>query len=396
MASGEDQKNGKVIFMDNIDFDRKIKGLADSYEEPLDVDLWSGIEAGLERRSAAIWTRRVSYAAVAASVAIALVLGINSKQESFTPNNAMAIEVVQPLQLDMDVVEPHLLAKLNVAERPQLVQSAMDEVVAVEEKSIAGAEVAETAESVAPVAVSEAKVPVSSPSEEVEEAAAVSLWDESWIYEEEDKVRRGVVLGIASNILAMGGGDVPAGGAQYMPGANMAIKDGITPVTKPSFAIPLTFGVQVQFPVGEILAIGTGLNYTYLQNSFQALIDNSVQALVNQKIHYIGVPLSLYVNVLRNDHFICYVSGGGAVEKGLQVSSRIQDLSDGVTYRKDGVKGLQWSANLGIGLQYSFNQLIGIYFDPSLVYFFDSDQPFSMRTTQPFQLDMELGLRFTL
>lgn len=382
--------------MDNIDFDRKIKGLADSYEEPLDVDLWSGIEAGLERRSAAIWTRRVSYAAVAASVAIALVLGINSKQESFTPNNAIAIEVVQPLQLDMDVVEPHLLAKLNVAERPQLVQSAMDEVVAVGEKSIAGAEVAETAESVAPVAVSEAKVPVSSPSEEVEEAAAVSLWDESWIYEEEDKVRRGVVLGIASNMLAMGGGDVPAGGAQYMPGANMAIKDGITPVTKPSFAIPLTFGVQVQFPVGEILAIGTGLNYTYLQNSFQALIDNSVQALVNQKIHYIGVPLSLYVNVLRNDHFICYVSGGGAVEKGLQVSSRIQDLSDGVTYRKDGVKGLQWSANLGIGLQYSFNQLIGIYFDPSLVYFFDSDQPFSMRTTQPFQLDMELGLRFTL
>lgn len=382
--------------MDNIDFDRKIKGLADSYEEPLDVDLWSGIEAGLERRSAAIWTRRVSYAAVAASVAIALVLGINSKQESFTPNNAIAIEVVQPLQLDMDVVEPHLLAKLNVAERPQLVQSAMDEVVAVGEKSIAGAEVAETAESVAPVAVSEAKVPVSSPSEEVEEAAAVSLWDESWIYEEEDKLRRGVVLGIASNMLAMGGGDVPAGGAQYMPGANMAIKDGITPVTKPSFAIPLTFGVQVQFPVGEILAIGTGLNYTYLQNSFQALIDNSVQALVNQKIHYIGVPLSLYVNVLRNDHFICYVSGGGAVEKGLQVSSRIQDLSDGVTYRKDGVKGLQWSANLGIGLQYSFNQLIGIYFDPSLVYFFDSDQPFSMRTTQPFQLDMELGLRFTL
>lgn len=382
--------------MDNIDFDRKIKGLADSYEEPLDVDLWSGIEAGLERRSAAIWTRRVSYAAVAASVAIALVLGINSKQESFTPNNAIAIEVVQPLQLDMDVVEPHLLAKLNVAERPQLVQSAMDEVVAVGEKSIAGAEVAETAESVAPVAVSEAKVPVSSPSEEVEEAAAVSLWDESWIYEEEDKVRRGVVLGIASNMLAMGGGDVPAGGAQYMPGANMAIKGGITPVTKPSFAIPLTFGVQVQFPVGEILAIGTGLNYTYLQNSFQALIDNSVQALVNQKIHYIGVPLSLYVNVLRNDHFICYVSGGGAVEKGLQVSSRIQDLSDGVTYRKDGVKGLQWSANLGIGLQYSFNQLIGIYFDPSLVYFFDSDQPFSMRTTQPFQLDMELGLRFTL
>ncbi|MBQ2243063.1 MAG: outer membrane beta-barrel protein [Bacteroidales bacterium] len=383
--------------MNNIDFDRKIKGLVDSYEEPLDVDLWSGIEAGLERRSAAIWTRRVSYAAVAASVVIALVLGINSKQENFTPRGAMAIEVVQPARLDMDVEVPHLLARLNVAERPQLVQSAMGETVAVDEVNTLGTNVAEATENVPPVAVSQANVPVTSPTEEVEEPAAGTAWDESWIYEEEeDKGRRGVVLGVASNMLAMGGGDVPAGGVQYMPGANMAIKDGITPVTKPSFAIPLTFGVQVQFPIGELFAIGTGINYTYLQNSFQALIDNSVQALVNQKIHYIGVPLSLYVNVLKNDHFTCYVSGGAAVEKGLQVSSRIQDLSDGVSYRKEGVKGLQWSANIGIGLQYSFNQLVGIYFDPSLVYFFDSDQPFSMRTTQPFQLDMELGLRFTL
>lgn len=383
--------------MNNIDFDRKIKGLVDSYEEPLDVDLWSGIEAGLERRSAAIWTKRVSYAAVAASVVIALVLGINSKQEDLTPRGAMAIEVVQPARLDMDVEVPHLLAKLNVAERPQLDQSVIGEAVAVEGENIVGTKVAEATENVPTVVQPQANVPVSSPAEEVEEPAAGTAWDESWIYEEEEaKGRRGVVLGVASNMLAMGGGDVPAGGVQYMPGANMAIKDGITPVTKPSFAIPLTFGVQVQFPIGEIFAIGTGINYTYLQNSFQALIDNSVQALVNQKIHYIGVPLSLYVNVLKNDHFTCYVSGGAAVEKGLQVSSRIQDLSDGVSYRKEGVKGLQWSANIGIGLQYSFNQLVGIYFDPSLVYFFDSDQPFSMRTTQPFQLDMELGLRFTL
>jgi hypothetical protein len=185
VAPGEDQKNGKVIFMNNIDFDRKIKGLVDSYEEPLGVDLWSGIEAGLERRSAAIWTRRVSYAAVAASVVIALVLGINSKQENFTPRGAMAIEVVQPARLDMDVEVPHLLAKLNVAERPQLVKSAMGETV-VDEVNTLGTNVAEATENVPPVAVSQANVPVSSPAEEVGETAAGTVWDESWIYEEEE------------------------------------------------------------------------------------------------------------------------------------------------------------------------------------------------------------------
>lgn len=84
------------------------------------------------------------------------------------------------------------------------------------------------------------------------------------------------------------------------------------------------------------------------------------------------------------------------MEKGLQVSSRFKDIKDGITYFKEGIKGLQWSVNIGVGLQYSFSDLVALYFDPGLVYFFDAKQPFSVRTSQPLQFDMELGFRFNL
>jgi hypothetical protein len=60
------------------------------------------------------------------------------------------------------------------------------------------------------------------------------------------------------------------------------------------------------------------------------------------------------------------------------------------------VKGLQWSAKAGIGVEYWFIPHMGIYFDPSLVYFFDNKQPLSIRTQQPLQASFEVGLRFKI
>ena len=78
------------------------------------------------------------------------------------------------------------------------------------------------------------------------------------------------------------------------------------------------------------------------------------------------------------------------------MASEIKDIKDGISHRKEKIEGLQWSVNVGVGLQYFFTDFFGLYFDPSLVYFFDCDQPFSIRTSQPLQFEMELGLRFKL
>ena len=41
--------------MNNIDFDRKIKEMMDSYQEPVGEDLWSEVEKGLRRRETLFW-----------------------------------------------------------------------------------------------------------------------------------------------------------------------------------------------------------------------------------------------------------------------------------------------------------------------------------------------------
>lgn len=380
--------------MDNIDFDRKIKEMADSCQEPVPFDVWGNIEGEMARRRVLFWVKRVSYAVVAASVVAALVLNIGREDKFASAENVLAARVIEAEKITVSEEVPLRPERLHIAERHASVENLTvveDAAPADQEQTSATAEV--------PTMNVEEKVPaqkeIVSPSEHLP-AETIFAADAGWIYEEEETAARGAVIGVSSNLVAVGGGSFVSSGQQYMPGSDMIVQQGITPITKPSFAIPLTFGLQVQFPLNDRFAIGTGLTYTYLQSSFQALIDNSVQGLVDQKLHYLGIPVSLYVNVLKNNHFACYVSAGGAVEKGLQVSTRIKDILDGITVRKEGVKGLQWSANIGIGLQYSFNELIGIYFDPSLVYFFDTDQPFSIRTGQPFQLDMELGLRFNL
>lgn len=378
--------------MNNIEFDRRIKELVDSCQEPVAEDLWAGIEKGLDRRSSMIWVRRVSYAVVAASLVVGLILNLGSSEEMM--RREMAVRVIQPERQDVNVGTFPLLAKLDVAQRPQVEEEVIvdkvdlsDEQPAVEEAVVPQVE-EEKGDGVAD------KVVVRTTKEEY--VRSVLSADEEWMYEEEKNSDRGVILGVSSNMLAFGGKGISNGSTQYMPGASMSVQNGITPITKPTFSIPVTFGLQVQFPVGERLSIGTGLNYTYLRNSFQALIDNYVQGLVDQKLHYIGLPVSLFVNILDDNNFVCYASAGGTMEKGLQVSSKIKDILDGVTHRKEGIKGLQWSVNIGVGLQYSFSDLVGIYFDPSLVYFFDTKQPFSVRTSQPLQFDMELGFRFNL
>ena len=125
-----------------------------------------------------------------------------------------------------------------------------------------------------------------------------------------------------------------------------------------------------------------------------ASADNRYQGSVHQSIHYIGVPLNFYVNILSGDKLSFYANAGCMVERAVRMTCDITDLY-GSKYRKSfDPHGVQWSANIGLGLEYRFLDFLGLYVDPRLTYFFDCGQPYSVRTEQPLQFNLELGLRF--
>ncbi len=376
--------------MNNKDFDKKIKEMVDSYEEPLMMDVWGDIEAGLRRRRAVFIVRRVATYAVAASLVIGLILGIHKA------DNAMQGRMVSSVTIKSQPVEIEgpssfsLPALAQLAPRREPAPS-VSTVAKVQQTSVPAVEVEKGEAAVEDPVTIKGETPAQATKSEE------TVYDRDMLEEEVVKERGKVVVDLLSNLLALGGNsDFSKGTTMYMPGTSMEVQQTITPISKPTFALPLSVGLNLHIPFTERFGMGTGLKYSYLQNSFQALVDNSVQAMVDQKLHYIGIPLSVYYRILDSDNWSCYVTGGGVMEKGLGMTSRMKDLKGDITSRKDKIEGLQWSVDLGIGLEYFFTDVFGIYFDPSLVYFFDCDQPFNIRTSQPLQFEMELGLRFNL
>jgi predicted porin len=58
------------------------------------------------------------------------------------------------------------------------------------------------------------------------------------------------------------------------------------------------------------------------------------------------------------------------------------------------MKGLQWSVNGAIGATYKLHKGVGLFFEPQIGYFFDNDQPESIRTTGSASFGLGVGLRF--
>ena len=110
--------------------------------------------------------------------------------------------------------------------------------------------------------------------------------------------------------------------------------------------------------------------------------------------HYIGIPVNAYYNIVSKDFINFYAYAGGTVEK--CVGNRYQVQTSPVINHHESVKGVQLSANAGIGVEFLLGKHVGIYLDPSLRYYFNCRQPKSIRTAQPLMLGFEAGVRFNL
>ena len=88
-----------------------------------------------------------------------------------------------------------------------------------------------------------------------------------------------------------------------------------------------------------------------------------------------------------------YAYAGGAVDR--CISDKYDVLNTEFTHQNS-VKGVQLSANIGLGVEFMLGRHLGLYLDPSLRYYFDCRQPKSIRTVQPLMLGLEMGLRLRL
>lgn len=383
-------------------FDSKIKELAESYTEAPSPEVWDRIEAGMDRRRRhrVLW-RRVAGWSSAAAVAAGLFSLTLLRQPAQTESVMTADAVIVPSG------EQEPAVKISRTEVPDL--RPMPRMLA---------EVHSTAPAELPEIDRTTDRKSRSRHEDIEETSGTvpalrtgqpSIYDRTrdmdYVAMAEAQEVSGTVKNRPSFSVSAGGnlsptnatGNVDFTGPSYSSGVSGggSSSSGIVPVSSPKHYFPVSVGAELKYSfLNDRLGIGLGVNYTFLNSRYEALVDRRYQASVDQSVHYIGVPLNLYVTILSSDRLSFYANAGAMMEKAVRVSYEMTDLY-AVKYQHDSkAEGVQWSANIGLGVEYRFLDFMGIYVDPRLTYFFDCGQPYSVRTEQPLQFNLEMGFRF--
>lgn len=235
-----------------------------------------------------------------------------------------------------------------------------------------------------------------------------AAWAE--LLSEKDSGRRGrrISVTLSGNAISNTNASTSSSGSSsiaFRPGKHSLTEDYISQTSESSYAIPLSFGAGVKIDFTERWSMSAGINYSMLGRTFAGnffkvqdngeFTENYFSNIRNRQ-DYIGIPVNVYFSILKGNFIDFYAYAGGTAEK--CVSNRYNMSSEGTSYtHRENVKGLQFSANAGIGMEFIIADAFGIYIDPSLKYYFpDARQPQNIRKAQPLMFGLEMGFRVRL
>ena len=385
------------------------RSMLESGQEEVPDHVWSGVVQGLDR---AVWRRRImragsAVAAVTAAAAVAVgVVLWDGGEDMIVPEAAPdMIAVVTNDASAGDVLLADIPATATVAAR---------KAEAVSRETVAETIWNEGEDAIAPATEENVTAPeVEKEATEVEKATVVvenqndtedvkTSWEED---ERELKNRRMRTSLILSGVAGTNNPQAKSGtGPLRSPGILKApTKTTVRQVgEQTTYGIPMSVGAGVRLHFNKRWSLGMGLNYTLLTSKFNGeytKVENGTPSLpisdyVRNTQHYVGIPINAYYNIVSRDFINFYAYAGGTIEK--CVNNHYQLLNTQTITHNESVKGVQLSANAGIGVEFMFGRYVGLYLDPSLRYYFSCGQPKSIRTAQPLMLGFELGFRFNL
>ncbi len=396
----------------NKESDILMRSILSEAQEEVPAHIWEGVSAELDRiggakvrKPAFIRFGRPIAAAAAAVVAAALLMDWN-RPDNIVPEGSGADMIAVVQKEDQTPAEDVAPAEEKSVPAPAYyIADATPHVRAVQKEDNVPAEAVAVEQKVpeTPAVGGEVKETVTVQPEKTD--AEADYFPQSWPEDEPVRKRRqktSVTLsGLAGTNSAQNNGTT---GPLRRPSISSApLKTGIRQTsTESTYGLPVSIGAGVKIGLSPRWALGIGANYTYLTRKFygtythvdrEGLADKTISSDIRNSQHYIGIPINAYYDIIDREHVNFYAYAGGTVEKCIR--NKYDVLSTPVLHTEK-VKGVQLSANVGIGVEFILGKHLGLYVDPSLRYYFDNGQPKSIRTEQPLMLGFELGLRLNL
>lgn len=412
--------------MGNIEFDKRVRELMEGHQEMPDSNSWDFIARELDRRKRGriLFMRRSLTAAVAVAASLTLLLILDGPDDITAPQQKHQIAVSEiieePEEKTTEPQSEHTQIQKGIQPQSKVYDNKPAEKISVIEVPI----IESPEKEVTPEQNAKSEVSVTL-KEDVKGQEKISVQDtdkkspetkragtqtvEEYLFKQrsnEERLKKGskALIAMGTNISpSMASNSVTlrsvsqSGGLYDISNVVSTIQKADVPqdvISNTKFLMPVSIGVQVQFPVSRVLSVGTGLNYTLLFSNYDDISREETRQ-THQTLHYIGIPVNMYINLFNNENLRLYLNSGFTVEKGLYAYYKI--FENGVKrWSGNSIEGLQWSLNAGLGAEFYVNRNTGLYFDPSVAYFFDNNQPLSIRSAQPLQFKFELGFRFHL
>ena len=149
-----------------------------------------------------------------------------------------------------------------------------------------------------------------------------------------------------------------------------------------SHDLPLSLALSVRMELTPRIGLESGLTYSYLHSSVHFGGND-----LDQRLHFVGIPLRADVRLGTFRGFDVYGGLGGQVEKCVSASLGSVKCEE---------RRLQWSADAFVGLQYRLGARSSLYFQPELSYYFTRTDLPTYRTENPLGINLRAGLRFDL
>ena len=399
--------------MKENEFDIYVRDLMAGAEESVSPDVWKGVEAGLDKaarkRVVPVWVWR-SVAGVAAAAAVVAAVILTGPEKEINLSNQPTIQTPVALATDAslpavtrpegDDVTPLTEQAARLRRQIAQAQDIMTPVVTENDEPL-------TAEVVTP---EPERKPHSVIDPFAEQPQGNGISDEEAFrrlaFEEHKIHRKGEFsMNVLGNIQSNTRPESPTSRMRRSQGWDKHYTEtGIDEGTEFSFGLPFSAGISLRYDFNPRWGIGTGIVYSNLSRSFTGNyheVENGVVAKVvnsddiTNLQHYIGVPVNVFFNIVNTGNWNVHVRMDGMAEKLLDNHYLIHG-SDGDLHFHQKTNGLQFSTGAGVGVEFKFSPNVGLYFDPTIRYYFDCGQPRSIRTIQPVRMDIEAGLRFSL
>jgi len=163
---------------------------------------------------------------------------------------------------------------------------------------------------------------------------------------------------------------------------------------------PIRAGVSFTYKLNEYFGLGTGLSYTNLTSDIRSGSE-SHYFIGEQALHYIGVPLNVSYDVFHWKRISLYASAGILAEKCVSGKVTTDFIVDNIKSETEAeglqTKPFQFSVNASAGIQLNITDMLGVYVEPGLSYYFnDGTDIKTIYKDKPLNLNLNFGLRFTI